>query len=370
MKIALVVHDCCRSVGHGRYVVELAERFSLEHEVHVFANSFDPQLSSRVHRHHVRSLRATALTTIFSFPVAAALQIRRGFDIVHAQGFCCPWFNVVTAHICNESWFQAQQALGGGAGWKGRIFRSLVTPLEKWVYRRTSPCQIIAISEKTRSELSSLYECRSPIHVIHHGVDLIGFSPNNRTSSRAELRDALSLAPDLPVALFVGDLRKGASTVIEALSDLPSLYLVLVSRSPVQQWKEQARRTGVLTRVRFCPPTKKISRYYACSDMLVFPTWNDSFGMVITEAMACGLPVITTRLAGAAELIVDNVNGLLLDRAGDSRELTRLIRKLLADPKLVVSIGSSARVTAERHSWDAVADRTLDVYRTALASHA
>src|SRR5918996_2788514 len=85
LRIALVVHDYNRVLGHSRYVVELAERFANEHDVHVFANTFE-QLPPTVVGHHVPALRTWALSTIFSFVLPASFMVGRRFDIVHAQG--------------------------------------------------------------------------------------------------------------------------------------------------------------------------------------------------------------------------------------------------------------------------------------------
>ena len=86
MKIAFVVHDYRRREGHSRYVVELATRFAREHEVHVFANEIESGSDSRIHFHHVRAWRRSALTSILTFAVDATLKVRGKFDIIHNQG--------------------------------------------------------------------------------------------------------------------------------------------------------------------------------------------------------------------------------------------------------------------------------------------
>jgi len=94
----------------------------------------------------------------------------------------------------------------------------------------------------------------------------------------------------------------------------------------------------------------------------LLPSPYDAFGMVAMEAMACGLPVIVSREAGVAELIRHNVNGLLLDGVTDEEELARHMISVQANPEFVARLGQSARTTAERFSWDKVADETMRVY--------
>ena len=114
MKIAFVVHDYNRAAGHSRYVAELATRFSEGHEVHVFANRIERADERRVIFHTVPALRSNVVTTLFSFAVSSKLLVRKGFDVVHSQGFCGPRSNVITTHICNEAWSRSLTRFAGG----------------------------------------------------------------------------------------------------------------------------------------------------------------------------------------------------------------------------------------------------------------
>ena len=100
--------------------------------------------------------------------------------------------------------------------------------------------------------------------------------------------------------------------------------------------------------------------------MFAFPTYYEPFGMVITEAMASGLPVITSRSAGASEMITEGVNGLLLDQPGDDEELSRKIMLLLSDQALRKNMGERARPAASGYSWSHVAEDTLRLYYRSL----
>ncbi|GEM_PF-147722 len=366
MKIALVVHDYHKTGGHSRYVAELAERFAGEHEVHVFANRFDGPLHEAIRYHRVPAWRISSLTTILSFLPLATLRVGRGFDIVHAQGASCWCPDVVTAHICLGGWFAAQAEHQGGLRWSQRVFRALGCRLERAIYRPHRSPQVIAVSERVRRDLAACYQRTSEVTVIHHGVDLDRFHPRQRHRYRAGMRKELGFTGTDFVALFVGDLQKGAMVAIEAIARAENVSLLLISRSPLDPYRRWAARMGVSHRVVFAPPTDQIERIYAVADVFFFPTFYDAFGMVITEAMAMGLPVITSRAAGAAELIVPGQEGILVDESADVEQWALALRRLVTDAPLRERLGRAARRKIEAYTWDRVAEETMAVYRRAL----
>ncbi len=365
MRIALVVHEYGRTFGHSRYVVELAERFRAEHEVHVFANRVDAGDTAGLHLHHVPAVRQSALSTILTFAPVATAMVGSGFDVVHAQGLSTLRCNVVTAHLCLAAWFAARREEAIGDDWKQRVFEGVVTPLERSFYRATRDAWTIAISDATRNDLARHYGRSEQVEVIHHGVDLETFSPATRAAHRAEARRELGLADGQFAALYVGDLRRGAPTALETVARTPGARLVLVSRSDPAPYRAHADTLGLGTRAIFRPATDRIERAYAAADAFLFPTPYDAFGMVIVEAMACGLPVITTRRAGAAELVKDGESGFLVDTPQDVAGLARHLRSIVADETTRHRVGTVARQRMERQSWDDVARRTMGVYERA-----
>lgn len=365
MKIALVVHDYHKAGGHSRYVAELAERFAREHDVHVFANHVEGDQPTNVHFHHVPAWRASALTTILTFVLPATLKLTGQFDIIHAQGLCCWCADVVTAHICQEGWFTAQAAYQGGLSWRQRLFRVLVGRMERWTFQPGHSSHVIAISEAVRRDLRRYYGRTQNVSVIHHGVDIARFHPEQRIRYRADIRAQWGLTDADFVALYVGDLQKGATTAIETIARVEHARLAFVSRSQTDSYRQRAATLNLGDRVIFHPPTDEIERIYAAADVLLFPTFYDAFGMVITEAMAMGLPVITNRAAGAAELIVHEQNGLIIEKADDAASFSVALRRLMMDASLRERLGANARRTVEALTWDHVAEHTMAVYRRA-----
>jgi UDP-glucose:(heptosyl)LPS alpha-1,3-glucosyltransferase len=367
LKIAFVVHDYHRAGGHSRYVAELATRFSKDHDVHVFANRIEPGGDTRIHFHRVPAWRANAFTTVLTFVLPVTLQIGRGFDIIHSQGFCGFRGNIFTAHICNRAWHVALQRLEGGTTFRESIFNTMGTGLEYMLYRFGHGSQVIAISNRVARDLVTCYQCPLPITVIHHGVDLDVFTPEIRKRWRREMRAEYGLSDDEFAFLYVGDLRKGAGRCIQALAQNDRGKLLFVSRSRTSGYERMVKDVGLTPdRVLFLGATDHIERSYAAADAFLLPTPYDAFAMVVSEAMACGLPVVVSREAGASELIEHGLNGLLLNDVSSVPELAGHMRSLFEDRAFATRLGCAARSSVESMSWDAVAGQTMEVYRQLL----
>ena len=366
MKIAFVVHDFTRTIGHGRYTYELARRFSRDHDVHVFANGIDREGADGVTFHEVPALRSNALSTIGTFTLPATLRVGRGWDVIHAQGACSLRFNVITAHICNAGWAAAQRQFPVARTWRQAMFERVVTPLERATYQWSPRAQVIAISDQVRRELAEYYGRRDRVDVIYHGVDTNAFSPVD-DDERRTLRRRLGVPPESFVALFVGDLRKGGEMTLEVAARLPAVKFILVSRSDAAPYRARAGALGVSERVEFRAATAEVASYYAMADAFLFPSPYDAFGMVISEAMASGLPVVTTRTAGASELITHESSGFLVASARDTAAMAAHLERLASDSQLRAVVGRAARDVARQHSWDSVSRETMALYeRTVL----
>ncbi|MBA3295607.1 MAG: glycosyltransferase family 4 protein [Acidobacteria bacterium] len=366
LRIAYVVHDYNRVHGHSRYVAELAERFAGAHDVHVFANRFDG-LPPTIVGHRVPALRLSQLALIFSFVVPASIMIGRGFDIVHAQGLTVFSPDIVTAHISNARWLEGRRMLEGGhLSWRERLFGALVIPAERRSLR-DHRATAIAISSGLRNDLISGYGRSAETVVIPHGVDHRQFHPGVRASFRDVVRREIGLPDDTTLFLYVGDFRKGMGQAIRALAAAPGAHLLGISRTSPEPYRVAAAACGVGSRVTMLPATNQIERYYGAADALVLPTPYDAFGMVITEAMACGIPVITTPLAGAAEMLTDGVHGLLVSSPTDIASVAAAMRTLTNDAGARARMGLAAALLMREHTWDRVADRTLAVYYDHLA---
>jgi UDP-glucose:(heptosyl)LPS alpha-1,3-glucosyltransferase len=363
LRIAFVVHDYNRHMGHSRYVVELATRFRWDHEVHVFSNTFEEQDTAEITYHHIPAWRPNSLAGILSFVLPATSLVRGKFDIVHSQGLCGLRHNVATAHVCQPGWYGALVSANGSLTWRETISRALVTPLEQLALAKRSTRRVIAVSERIRRDLAFFFGRSDGVRVIYHGVDSELFHPRNRAVHRDRLRSELGLAPGECLALFVGGLHKGAGPAIRATARVGGVRLVFVSSSNPDAHRALARDLDVADRVVFHPLSKQVEQFYGAADLFLFPTPYDAYGMVISEAMASGLPVVTSRAAGAAELIEHGENGWLTADAWDIDQIAQGLGALAVDQGLRERLGAAARSTIEAYTWDRTAEETLAVYR-------
>ena len=358
MKIALVVHDFDLNYGHGRYSVELARRLALRHDVHVYANRFAVPLEAHFTFQKVPAWRSTSLSTVLTFISPAETLLRRqAFDIIHAQGLSCWHADVVTAHMCNAA--KARQL--PPTQWHKRLFPWVVTWLERRFYQRTRARHLIAISRQFGGEIVDYYGWKKPLTVIYHGTDTDQFSAPASAEAREQARARYQLKPDAWVWLFMGEAIKGLREVITQLPYFPEATLLVISRSPLDPFREQARGLGVAGRIRFWGVETSPALSYQAADAFVYPCRYEPFGLVVAEAMATELPVIVGQHVGAAEWIKHQQNGLLCDPAQPD-SLRQQLTWLRADGGRARAVGGAARATALQHSWAACAVATEAVY--------
>lgn len=370
MKIAFFVHDYHRHGGHSRYVAELACRYKKVHEVHVFANKWEGPDLQGITFHKVPALTWRELTKVLSFIFPATLMAPKGFDIIHSQGLCGLRHDLTTAHFIQPVWLRELEKRGKKPGFVTNLWKLIVAPFEKYALGPKCSKRVIAISKGMIADLNKEYGVQANVDLVYHGVDLEKFHPSGKEKYREEVRRSWGVTSTDFVALFVGNLQKGASAAIRAVALIPDARLALVSGSDNSEEKKLAAELGIEERIIWTPKSREVEKYFAAADCFVFPTVYEPFGMVISEAMAAGIPVITSRSAGAADLIEDDVNGCLMDEAWDWNGIAGKIRQLKQDPRLCADMGNRARQTVEAFTWDRCAEETMKVYQRLLDSKA
>ncbi len=340
LKIALVMDWFLPSRGGESYLVWLAEELSQRgHEVHVFAikGERSPDAAYQVHLVPVwrrpRSLRA------LSFLLNSARLINaETFDIVHGVGSTFA-MNVFNSHGGVEQAYLVQESRSITNrfyyAWRSaRRYLSLGHYLTLWIQKRQylSPRvkKIIAISPMVKRDIIRYYPTLSEkIDVVFNAVDLNRFHPRNRDLYRSEKRSALHLSAETILLIFVGNnyRLKGLEPLMAAMGLLRQrfphqpLRLIVAGRGQVARFRRKARRLGVSDLVLFMGSLKEIEKYYAASDIYVHPTFYDACSLTVLEALASGLPVITTRYNGAAVAIVSDEGGKVIDDPADVEDL-------------------------------------------------
>jgi D-inositol-3-phosphate glycosyltransferase len=236
---------------------------------------------------------------------------------------------------------------------------------------------LIANTDAEAASLVSLYDsCPDIVHVVSPGVDLFTFTPGE---SRSAARELVGLPHDALVVSFVGRIQphKGPEVLIRATSELvrhsPLLRHKLVvnvmggasgaNTDEVDRLKELTTWLGIDDVVRFEPPVARqdLAQWYRAADLVVVPSYSESFGLVAIEAQACGTPVVATAVGGLRTAVADGISGVLVD-GHDPKAWSSVIARLLQEPQRRVLLSMGAIEHASHFGWDTTARGTLDIY--------
>jgi UDP-glucose:(heptosyl)LPS alpha-1,3-glucosyltransferase len=377
LRIAMVAQDFHREGGSEGRTGQLVDRLVTEgHEVHLVGARIRGRWDPRVVLHPVRVVRHPHWAEVLLFARRAAAVVGgQGFDIVHNQIRPFVPGIVTVGGGCHQYYLREVMPLEKGplrAAARRRLpLHCVLLAMERRGFRpERCPC-VIANSALGRAGILAYSPMPADrVVVAHNGVDALRFSPAVRVAHRGPLRTALGVEAQDLLLLFVGRgfARKGLATLLAALArcdEAPRLVLAVVGREAPGRWQALAARLGVAGRVRFVGHAVAPERYYAAADVFVLPTLFDPFANATLEAMASGLPVVTTRRNGAAEILTPGTDGLVLEQATDVEALAETLRGL-RDPARREALGAGARQTALGHTWEGPLARTLAVYRQAL----
>ncbi|MEW6621102.1 MAG: glycosyltransferase family 4 protein [bacterium] len=385
MKIAFITRTCNKKGGISRCVAELAEIFSHTHEVHIFANSWQDISSDKIIFHKVPMLKGNfflqrkkaglaTILQVYSFVLMSKLKIRpSNFDIVHSYGDCFIPFDVYTSQSSHKT--AVRVARNSGWGTYNYLKNTILNPLnlivfliEKFSYqRRGSKKNVIIISPTEWIKREIIADYKTPeenIIVIPNGVDINEFNPKNREEFRDEVRKELNIKKDDLVLIFIAYefKRKGLKYIIEALPLIKSerVKLIVIGRDKIKPYVFLSEKLKVAHQIIFLQPTP-LKRYYAASDIFVFPTLYEAFSLATLEAIASGLPIVATKVSGTEELIEDGYNGFFIQR--DALDIAQKISFFLENEHCIKQMGENARRTAEGYSWEKVARQTEEIYK-------
>jgi len=228
---------------------------------------------------------------------------------------------------------------------------------------------VICNSAMVKEDIIRRFALRTDkLHVIHNGVDLEHFHPGLRALHRSRVRAELGIPDETPLFLFVGSgfARKGLPQLLAALRQMQrgdSQLLVIGEDKRAQAMKVLAIKLGIARRVHFLGGKKDVRPYFGAADAFALPTLYDPFPNAALEALACGLPVVTSDSCGAAELIETGSNGYLC-AATDTTTLAAHLDLLAADAAVM---REAARESARCCALPDMVDRLTRLYADILA---
>ena len=368
MKICIVTHKVRKGDGQGRVNYEVAkEAIRQRHNLTLVASEVAPELAENRDVNWV-SIPVAGYPTefvrnfIFAQKSAAWLgQNRADFDLVKVNGAITMGAADVNAvHFVHSSWwrspvhiFRTRKDIYGLYQW---LFTGANAYWEKQAFHQAKI--IIAVSEKVATELVNIGVPRQKIRVIVNGVDLEEFIPGVTS------RSLWGLPENVTLALFAGDIRtprKNLDTVLQALKKVPNLHLAVVGDTQGSPFLELANNLGISERVHFLGYRRDIAKIMQATDFFVFPSRYEACTLVLLEALASGLPVITATATGGAELVTPEA-GIVLSETDNVDSLAASLSVLASDRSLRQQMGEVARTIAQQHSWKKMAQNYLDIF--------
>lgn len=371
MKIALVRKKYTFHGGAESHMQKLAEALaSRGHELHIFAAQWDASFTAeRISVHKVPSLKFNSILRDLTFAAASYSILKKQrtcFDIIQSHDKTLYQDIYFAGDGCHVEWLKKRRR-HSGLFTKLSIFLNpyhrLVLALERSVFEGHRFRKIVAISDLVKKEIISNYRVDpKDIEVVYHGIDTETFNPGNRGLFRDEIRKKHSIGDEEQTVLFVGSgfERKGLAYLLRAIEICPRpLTALIAGKGRFSRYEHFVKRQRVI----HCGPQPDIRKYYAAADLCVIPAIYEPFGLVHLEALASGLPVITTRRSGGSELITDNVNGYVVDTPEDTGAIAEKIEEALAKGTYE-TLRKNARTSAEKFTFDRHVERMTEIYRS------
>ena len=384
MKVALVIlHADPRKGGAEGYTVNLAHAMKRRgHDVTLAATSFAPACDgvAQVPLEH-RGVSRLRRYRSFLDSLDRHLDAAR-YDVVHA---------IAPVRRCD--FYHPQAGLAAEALATGHLkYEGIRRPLDKLATRLNRKRQFVASVERNlltgadaptllcvsdmvrrtgRTHYPALPEAK--LVTLFNAVDPDRFDPDAKPQAAEEVRARYGIGADKTVALIVAQdfKRKGLRPAVEGLARVPDerLVLLVVGKPDPRAYEELARRLNVSHRVIFAGPTSDTYGFYRAADFFVLPTWHDPCSLVVLEALAMGLPTITTLQNGACEVIEEDRHGYVLADPGDVAGLVKGMTRLL-DPDKRRAQRAACLALRPRLSYQHHLDQLESLYAAAALRNA
>lgn len=366
MRIALTVGRLERAGGVERVACALAAAYAAEgHEVSVVAEGGEPELLARYGFLKAWAPQRPAWARGPFLMATASRALRRNrFDFVHVQGTSSWLGDLITFHSVHPAWWAVarQEAQGQPALALARAlhpFHHVATALERAQVRRHAG-RFHACSPATAAE-ACWHHGIAPERIVGWpwGLELEAFGPD--PTAGAAWREGLGIGPDAVVLLLVANelRRKGLGPLLEAVAALGrrDLHVVAMGRDEARPFQAQAQALGLADRFHALPAGNPRPAYQGAS-LMVLASAYEGWGLVLPEALACGLPVLSTPVPAATALLASGRNGALLPPGAKAQELATGLEAALA-PGQLAAWAQEAAPSVAHLSWPAVARRLL-----------
>jgi glycosyltransferase involved in cell wall biosynthesis len=360
MKIAVFNRHFARQAGGAEsYSVALVEGMAEQHEVHVFAQIIDHAHPNVTYHKVPGPLRRPRWLNQLFFATYTWWKTRKDFDVIHSHENT--WHGQVqTVHvrpIRYNLFYPNHRAL---AGWRLalRWLKVCISPrlgFYVWLEAARMRCaKVVAVSQAMQSQTLIAYP-----HLKAQAVPIIlpGVDESQLTLTQAQARAALGLPQNKRLILFVGNdyARKGLPALLAAMSALRANIHVVCVGAALQMSKFQliAAEKGIAERVHFVGNLSDMSLAYRAADLLVHPTLEDSFAMVVLEAMSYGIPVVVSskKYCGISAFLQHEKDVLILDDPQDASAIADAVMRIESDASLRQALSDAGLRFAAQNNW-------------------
>lgn len=367
-RIAVIAEGYGTAGGSERFVQEVTERLAAtgRYQFHVFAHRWRSDRSD-ITFHRVPRIKFPRFLRPWFFTTMAQRRVARGgFDLVHAHW---PTFraDVFSTHGAPHA-FWVRHVLRRSPN----LFDRVMMHIDRRMIGDGADTTFMPVSRFLQDRFGEVFGTLPGRWLVQApGVDADRFAPD--PTARAQVRAGLGIPADSRVLLFVGMnfQTKGLARLIDGLARArraseQDLRLLVVGRGDQDRFARLAAQAGLAGSVHFTGPQPAgIERFYAAADAFALVSEFETFGMVVLEAMAAGLPVLVSDRMGAADLVVPGEQGWVVPALADADSLGERIATIL-DPATGRRMGEAGRAVARRQSWQGVADAVDRVYRERL----
>lgn len=376
MKIALVIfHADPARGGAERYTIDLAEGLSSRgHEVYLLSSSFADSVPPQ-RQVLIASAGFTRAGRYLQFLASLDRHLEtHSYDIVHAMlpvrkcDAYHPHAGIAVDALATGHLKRDRRLMRGMSFVFNQLNRRrrLFAAVERDLLQSANPPVVLCLSDYVRGVASKHYSLdASHMPLLFNGIDTNRFDPASRPEAGIELRKKLGIDPDRVIGLIIAQdfARKGLASAIEALARVSDtrLMLMVVGKEDPAPYRRLAEQQHIADRVIFAGSTKDPYSFYRAADFFVLPTRHDPCSLVVLEALAMGLPVISTVFNGACEIMQDGIHGSVLDDPNDIDSLAGAMKRVL-DADIRAQASTQCLALRQKLSVNSHLDRLLEIY--------
>lgn len=348
----------------SRFIDELIKQ---GHKCHIFAKEWGENPRKGVIFHRVNTFGPSFLR-LLTFAINSYLAVKKtNLDVI--LSFDRTFYQDIyrAGDGCHKEWLIQRQG-----AWLKKLLTYInplhltILYLERKLFQSKKLKFVVANSKRGKDEIKRHYKLpEEKICVIYNGIDIKAFDTDKRENLRSDYRERLGVKNEI-LLLFVGSgfERKGLKFLIQAVGvlkkqgQIPPCKLIVIGKGRIKQYQDIADKCGVGADVKFIGPVKNVKGYYAAADIFTLPSIYEPFSNACLEAMASGLPVVTSRINGVSEILTHGKDGMIIENPANPEEIAERIKPLL-DEKARFDAGKAARMTVENYTIEKNVEKFL-----------